>query len=109
MTLTQYWWNRTEWAKALPNACDEALLWLAEFDDPNEAWQACQRGDWMVWLLDESGMDYFLRRDVEGFEVSQGFLLGYDHSIVWRDYGSLQTRRWTVDEFRAQVFPEWPI
>ncbi len=33
------------------SACEEALDWLGGFDSPEEAWQVCKRGDWMLWLL----------------------------------------------------------
>ena len=32
-------------------ACDEAVDWCEQFDSLDEAWQACERGDWMLWLL----------------------------------------------------------
>lgn len=40
------------------NACDEAIEWLSEFaGSPEEAWLQCERGDWMLWLLDELQAD----------------------------------------------------
>lgn len=35
--------------KAL-NPCSEALAWAGNFDTLAEAWAACGRGDWMLWL-----------------------------------------------------------
>lgn len=32
-------------------ACHEAREWASQFSSLAEAWQACQRGDWMVWLV----------------------------------------------------------
>lgn len=32
-------------------ACSSGIHWAAGFDDPQAAWAACQRGDWMLWLL----------------------------------------------------------
>jgi len=32
-------------------ACDEAVDWCEQFDSLDEAWQACECGDWMLWLL----------------------------------------------------------
>ncbi len=32
-------------------ACDEALAWAVGYSDPDTAWAACERGDWMLWLL----------------------------------------------------------
>jgi hypothetical protein len=32
-------------------ACPEALRWAEGYDNPQAAWNACPRGDWMLWLL----------------------------------------------------------
>ena len=32
-------------------ACQEALDWAEQYDNLNKAWQKCQRGDWMLWLI----------------------------------------------------------
>jgi hypothetical protein len=31
--------------------CGEAVKWLSSYDDPQTAWNECQRADWMLWLL----------------------------------------------------------
>jgi hypothetical protein len=31
--------------------CPEALNWVLEQNDPQQAWDDCERGDWMLWLL----------------------------------------------------------
>jgi hypothetical protein len=31
--------------------CEEATDWLSGHSDPQQAWEACERGDWMLWLL----------------------------------------------------------
>lgn len=31
-------------------ACSEALEWAKDYDNLDEAWQVCERGDWMLWL-----------------------------------------------------------
>jgi hypothetical protein len=31
-------------------ACEEAREWAAGFKSGKTAWQACERGDWMLWL-----------------------------------------------------------
>jgi len=31
-------------------ACRDALEWSKDFDSLEEAWQKCERGDWMLWL-----------------------------------------------------------
>lgn len=34
------------------NACQESTEWLSEFKGtPEKAWEQCERGDWMLWLL----------------------------------------------------------
>ena len=33
------------------NACEDACEWAASYSSPEEAWAACPRGDWMLWLL----------------------------------------------------------
>jgi hypothetical protein len=32
-------------------ACPEAIQWARQFDTLQAAWDVCQRGDWMLWLL----------------------------------------------------------
>jgi hypothetical protein len=45
-------------------ACDDAITWAADYDDLPSAWAACERGDWMLWLLTTGGLadDRTLRR-----------------------------------------------
>jgi hypothetical protein len=31
-------------------ACDEAIDWAIDYATLADAWQACERGDWMLWL-----------------------------------------------------------
>ncbi len=31
-------------------ACDDAIEWVKSQKNPVEAWQNCERGDWMLWL-----------------------------------------------------------
>ena len=31
--------------------CEDAVLWLKEQSNFTQAWNDCQRGDWMLWLL----------------------------------------------------------
>ncbi len=52
------------WIKRLQemSACREAMCWADNFDTIEMAWAACERGDWMLWLLgkcsgDSSGSD----------------------------------------------------
>ena len=32
-------------------ACPEAIEWAKQFNSIQEAWDNCERGDWMLWLL----------------------------------------------------------
>ena len=32
-------------------ACSEAVKWARRYKSPAAAWAACDRGDWMLWLL----------------------------------------------------------
>ena len=32
------------------NACEEAQEWAKDFTTLKEAWEACHRGDWMIWI-----------------------------------------------------------
>lgn len=36
-------------------ACRDAREWAADYPDPQEAWDACPRGDWMAWWLGALG------------------------------------------------------
>ena len=31
--------------------CSDALQWVSEQKNPQQAWDDCERGDWMLWLL----------------------------------------------------------
>ena len=33
------------------NACKDAVEWADKFPSLQKAWEACERGDWMLWLL----------------------------------------------------------
>ncbi len=39
------------WIKKLrkQGACDKGIDWASQFESPQEAWSACERGDWMLW------------------------------------------------------------
>jgi len=38
-------------------ACDEAVGWAQNYKTFPAAWEACKRGDWMLWLAARSGVD----------------------------------------------------
>ncbi len=33
------------------NACNEAVIWAEQFNSMQEAWDNCERGNYMLWLL----------------------------------------------------------
>lgn len=33
------------------NPCHDGIEWLREQKSPAKAWQICERGDWMLWLI----------------------------------------------------------
>jgi len=37
-------------------ACEEAVRWIAQYDTLEEAWENCDRADWMLWAL--KAIDY---------------------------------------------------
>jgi hypothetical protein len=45
--------KKTEYLQKLKelNACQEAINWSAGFDDAQQAWDACENGAWMLWLV----------------------------------------------------------
>lgn len=38
------------------DACDPAISWASQYPTAQQAWEACERPDWMIWLIDETGM-----------------------------------------------------
>jgi len=41
--------------------CSDAAAYAAQHTDPAEAWESCERGDWLLWLAARAGVD---RRDL---------------------------------------------
>ena len=43
---------KKHWTEELErlNACKEAVEWAEGFPSLQDAWEACERGDWMLWL-----------------------------------------------------------
>ena|SRR3990172_3159185 len=39
------------------NPCPEAIIFRAKYDSFEEAWNACERGDWMLWLAQQIKVD----------------------------------------------------
>jgi len=50
------------------HACDEALQWASQFETFPEAWAACERGDWMLWI---AGM---MRIDSRKLTLAKGLI-----------------------------------
>jgi hypothetical protein len=48
MTATKQHWSAKLKAKG---ACSDALAWCKGFRSVKAAWLACERGDWMLWIL----------------------------------------------------------
>ena len=46
----------TTFFRKYPNACPEAKEWCKQYDTMNDAWDQCDRPDWMLWALET--MDY---------------------------------------------------
>lgn len=48
------------WTEALSklDCCYEALEWAEQFETFESAWNACTRGDWMLWLVGTLGIDH---------------------------------------------------
>jgi len=48
-----------DWIKKIEafNPCPGAVEWCEQFPDLQQAWEACERGDWMLWLLGELAAD----------------------------------------------------
>jgi hypothetical protein len=40
------------------NPCDEAAEWLLTQPDAQTAWDSCERPDWMLWYLGETGCSH---------------------------------------------------
>ena len=45
--------SHTRYLKTL-RACEEAVEWASQYPTLQAAWEACERGDWMLWLLGKS-------------------------------------------------------
>lgn len=40
----------SNWTELLPDdACEDGVAWAAGFETPQEAWDACPNGGWMLW------------------------------------------------------------
>ena len=42
-----------EYFAAHLNACPQAKEWASQFKTASEAWQKCERADWMLWMIEQ--------------------------------------------------------
>ncbi len=35
------------------NACEDAVEWAEQFDTSHQAWDKCERADWMLWIAEK--------------------------------------------------------
>lgn len=92
MTLTQ-------WLRSL-GACEQARDWARQFhDDPNAAWHACERADWMHWLLAVTLGESPVTHCYKSYHYGT-------HSINTCPYCG--TPDWTADDIREHV-PDFPF
>lgn len=74
--------NRTELIARLRaiNACVEALAWIEQTPgEPDDLWAACQRGDWLLWLLVAVGYDDRTMRHI-ACDCAEGVLPIYERA-----------------------------
>jgi hypothetical protein len=38
------------------DACDVAISWASQYPTAQQAWEACKRPDWMIWLAGQTGV-----------------------------------------------------
>jgi len=72
--------NRTAFLARLRaiDACDEALTWIEQTPgEPDDLWAACQRGDWLLWLLVAVGYDKRVIRHI-ACDCAEGVLPIYE-------------------------------
>ena len=44
------------WGDIMNEACSEAVRWVGD-KSPQDAWETCHRGDWMLWAAAQSSVD----------------------------------------------------
>lgn len=57
----------TRWQDALvaQNACSEAMDFAARHETFQAAWDACERGDWMLWWIGRDARSSMLEKCAE--------------------------------------------
>ena len=87
---------KQEWTRHLHDehgGCESSLKLLDGFDDPNEAWKACNDADDLDWIL-----------------VALGFI-GWREGVVWSDLYIRSGGREdeiTVSELK-ELYPDFPL
>jgi hypothetical protein len=46
-----------DWISELEGLSPEIVEWAGSYESFPEAWMACERGDWMIWLVDRKVAD----------------------------------------------------
>ena len=86
-------------------ACQEAREWAEDFSDGQAAWDACPRGDWMLWLLAAAAAEAAAaRRNGEAKRAekleAKARELRAEADRLWDDYWNRRGK--TVNEVRAR-------
>ena len=92
------------------DACDDAIEWAKDYDNLQQAWDNCQRGDWMIWLINkmEWSNDKDLRLMAVAFARQVQHLMNDQRSINALDVAQRYANgEATVDELRAARDAAW--
>ena len=86
-------------------ACKDATRWATKYSTLAEAWDACERGDWMLWLVSKTlGRE----QDSDGrkrlvFAACQCARLGLPYTSDARVLATIETtERWTTGQSDMQ-------
>ena len=86
------------------DACDDAIIWAKDYDTLQQAWDNCQRSDWMIWLINkmEWSNDKDLRLMAVAFARQVQHLMKDQRSINALDVAERYANgEATVDELTA--------
>jgi hypothetical protein len=67
---------KAHWSRKLValGACKEAVEWAKTQPDFATAWDTCQRGDWMIWLLESLDKTYTPRLRLIAYDCARAVL-----------------------------------
>jgi len=86
-------------------ACKDATEWAKDYRTLADAWQNCQRGDWMLWLVTQTlgkEQDSIGRKRLV-FAVCQCARLGLPYTTDVRVLAAIEvTERWTFGQTSIQ-------